>query len=355
MEKLTTAEKIDMIFIYGEARRNVIEALLLYAERYPERNVPSRSSFYRVVKTFSNEGNVHKHKRKRQTTVTGDNNEIAVLAAVAHNPYISSRNISRDSGISRRSVLRILRRYKFHPYHMSLHQELHGNDFQNRVTFCQWAQRKIQEDNNFFLTVLFSDESTFTNCGEVNRYNMHYWAVENPRWLREVEHQRPWNVNVWCGIIGDTLIGPHFFDGTLNGEKYRNFLDQTLPLLLDELPYALRLRMWFQQDGCPAHFSRQAREILDRNYNNKWIGRGGAVHWPARSPDLTPLDFFLWGFLKEKVYQDLPTTPENMKERIRNACHNIDRNILLNCHRSFIQRIQKCNEVHGHHFEHFIK
>lgn len=95
----------------------------------------------------------------------------------------------------------------------------------------------------------------------------------------------------------------------MNGQKYRDFLDQELPLLpllLDKLPYELRMRMWFQQDGCPAHFSRQAREILDKDYNNRWIGRGGTVHWLARSPDLTSLDFFCGGFLKEsyiKMYQ----------------------------------------------------
>lgn len=65
----------------------------------------------------------------------------------------------------------------------------------------------ITENNNFFLSVLFSDESSFTNHRQVNRHNMHYWAVENPHWLREVEHQRLGCPNIWCGIIRDKLIG----------------------------------------------------------------------------------------------------------------------------------------------------
>ena len=32
------------------------------------------------------------------------------------------------------------------------------------------------------------------------------------------------------------------------------------------------------------------------------MGRRGSHEWPARSPDLTPCDFFLWGWLKEQVY-----------------------------------------------------
>ena len=58
---------------------------------------------------------------------------------------------------------------------------------------------------------------------------------------------------------------------------------------------AIRREMWFQNDGAPPHFSLQVPVHLNRVYREKWIGRGGAVVWPARSPDLTPLDFFLWG------------------------------------------------------------
>ncbi|EFN66312.1 hypothetical protein EAG_00126, partial [Camponotus floridanus] len=82
--------------------------------------------------------------------------------------------------VSKRSVLRILRRHKFHPYHLSLHQELHGMDFVNRVRFCQWAQQQIRNNESFFDNVLFTDEAAFTNHGNVNLRNMHMWAVENP-------------------------------------------------------------------------------------------------------------------------------------------------------------------------------
>jgi hypothetical protein len=60
---------------------------------------------------------------------------------------------------------------------------------------------------------------------------------------------------------------------------------------------------WFQHDGTPPHFSRRAREILDQQYPDRWIGRGGPRNWPARSPDLNPLDFFLWGHVKKYCVQ----------------------------------------------------
>ena len=58
-------------------------------------------------------------------------------------------------------------------------------------------------------------------------------------------------------------------------------------------------QMWFMHDGALAHFSRIAREFLNNNYTNRWIGRRGPIAWPACSPDLNPLDFYLWGHLKD--------------------------------------------------------
>jgi len=58
-----------------------------------------------------------------------------------------------------------------------------------------------------------------------------------------IQRQRPWVINVWCGIIGKKLIGPYFIDDTLNGEKYRNFLVEQLPLILEELPLSERMTL----------------------------------------------------------------------------------------------------------------
>jgi hypothetical protein len=52
--------------------------------------------------------------------------------------------------------------------------------------------------------------------------------------------------------------------------------------------------MWFQHDGAPPHNSRLTQQVLNTWNPHKWIGRGGPVAWPPRSPDLTPVDFFLW-------------------------------------------------------------
>ena len=115
-----------------------------------------------------------------------------------------------------------MNQHKFHPYRMSLHQDLYGNDFLKRVHFCNWIRRKMRTDVSFFSHVLFSDEANFANTGNVNRHNVHDWANENPRWMRTVLFQHPWSVNCWCGIVVNHVIGPYFFECHLTGQVHAN-------------------------------------------------------------------------------------------------------------------------------------
>jgi len=48
-------------------------------------------------------------------------------------------------------------------------------------------------------------------------------------------------------------------------------------------------------DGAPGHWAKDVRDLMDINFPDKWIGRGGPIPWPPRSPDLTPPDFFSVG------------------------------------------------------------
>lgn len=74
---------------------------------------------------------------------------------------------------------------------------------------------RLQDNMNFSDNILFTNDSTFTNHGGLNRYKVHYWSTENPHWLRTVELQLPWSVNMWCGLLKDEIIGPFFINVTL--------------------------------------------------------------------------------------------------------------------------------------------
>ncbi|KAJ4445784.1 hypothetical protein ANN_12469 [Periplaneta americana] len=99
----------------------------------------------------------------------------------------------------------------------------------------------------------------------------------------------------------------------------------TIPHVLEDTPLINRQHIHFLHDGASAHFSRTARRYLDRKFPDRWIGRGGPIAWPPRSPDLNPLDFYLWGHLKSLVYSSPVPDLESLRNRIV-ACSEDIRN-----------------------------
>ena len=63
------------------------------------------------------------------------------------------------------------------------------------------------------------------------------------------------------------------------------------------------------------HWFRHVRAYLDATFGDAWIGRGGPTAWPVMSPDLTPLDFFFWGYVKDRVYKTAVNDIDHLKEK----------------------------------------
>ncbi|CAK9804715.1 hypothetical protein ANTQUA_LOCUS4205 [Anthophora quadrimaculata] len=73
--------------------------------------------------------------------------------------------------------------------------------------------------------------------------------------------------------------------------------------------------MWFQQNGATCHTTRETIQLLHEPFPGRVISRFGDQNMP-RSCDLTSLDFFLWSFLKFKVYANKSTIIHVLKEEI---------------------------------------
>ena len=129
------------------------------------------------------------------------------------------------------------------------------------------------------------------------------WSHDNPHVTSVTNFQRRFTVNVWCGLFGNKLIGPFVFDNNLTWNAYEVFLRNELPDLLEDIPLMIWNQMYFQHDGTPPHYTRHVRDYLNESIPNRWLGRGGHVAWAPRSPDLTPLDYYLWGHMKTLVYE----------------------------------------------------
>ena len=157
-------------------------------------------------------------------------------------------------------------------------------------------------------------------------------------------------------MLGDRLIGPHIFQGHLTGEMYLEFLREELFQLLDNVPLHTRQGMYFQHDGAPAHFSRNVVNFFNEKFGRRWIGRGGPIAWPARSPDLNPLDYCLWGWMKDIVYSARVNTREELVQRIHAAAEFIrgEQVRVGNATRAVHTRAAACITAEGRVFENVL-
>lgn len=104
----------------------------------------------------------------------------------------------------------------------------------------------------------------------------------------------------------------------------------------------------------PPHNTITVREFLHQQFPNKWIGNNGVVEWPARSPDLSPLDFFLWGSLKNKIYKENIINLEQLRANIVNSFASLERRDIQRAVNNIRRRVNLCLRENGSHFEHLL-
>ncbi|KAK3932986.1 CTL-like protein [Frankliniella fusca] len=129
-----------------------------------------------------------------------------VLQHFRENPHTSQRRAAAALNMSKTTIQRILA-----DDNGILNQALRVEDPPRRLEYCNWLVGQ-PEPEAFVGRVLWSDECNFDNKANVNRHNAHYWSDVNPHWMRTVNFQDQWSVNCWGGVLGENVIGPHFFD-----------------------------------------------------------------------------------------------------------------------------------------------
>lgn len=107
--------------------------------------------------------------------------------------------------------------------------------------------------------------------------------------------------------------------------------------------------MWFQQNGATCHTANATLDLLREKFGNRILS-SGSVNWPPRSCDLTPLDFFLWGYIKSQVYADKPNTLEHLEVNIRQVIADITPIILDRVVNNWSHRVRQTVQSRGGHF-----
>ncbi len=317
----------------------------------PQRRTISRV-YHKWVKTGSVQNNIRGVSGRRRSVRTMDMIHQIELA-VTRNPGQSTTRLARQFGISQTTVQKICARdLGFHPYHIQYVQKLRLVDQLNRVDACRTFVALTAIDPDFSKKIIFSDEAIFHINGQVNRHNSIFWGSERPPdTIQELTRDSP-KVVVWCAVHPTGIVGPYFFAETyVNQHNYAAMFEN---FFMENLPLYYRKEGYFQQDGAPCHFAHRVRNLLNASFPQRWIGRGGPIAWPAYSPDLSALDFWLWGMLKNRVYGTPIANLEELKTRITTIICGIPASMCSRAINAAFERFDLCIEVGGRQVEPYL-
>ncbi|KAJ4435559.1 hypothetical protein ANN_18175 [Periplaneta americana] len=231
------------------------------------------------------------NQRKKQLKKPRDNEHLADTLESYDDKYGASVQLN----IPPTTVHTVLhKRLRLRAYKLQLHQMITPNDKLERKRFAETMLDKVDDDDTFLTRVCFSDEATFHTV----------------------------TANTYLDMLQLYAV-PQLPDGAI-----------------------------FQQDGAPPHFANMVRTFLDEQFPARWIGRGSPyITWPARSPDLTPPDFFLWGFVKDQVYRTPVLDLADLQERIYAAVNNVTPQMLHNTWVEVEYRLDISRATNGSHVE----
>lgn len=235
----------------------------------------------------------------------------------------ASTQVGSITPVARNTVWRITKEFNMMAYKPKCVQEVLPRHFPGRVEFCRWYVNHTSDDSLVFAdNILFSDESLFTVSDLCKERKARYYAERNPNKANDIPH-RAGQVMVWLGVSIRGLVGPIFVSGRLNGEEYQRLLtEDILPAIQNLYP---DYECWFQQDGARAHTSGDSIRLLVERFQGRLISANlrrvraptRFPCFPAFSPDLAVLDYFVWPYLKEKVSKLKPQKRNELENAIR--------------------------------------
>lgn len=309
----------------------------------------ARQSVSRTIKRFIELG--HGGDRPRQgkpASVNTSKNRKIIKQRLMRNPKTSLRKIARETGISDRSVRRMVKNdLAFKPYKLQKVQLLTD---ENKLVRLQRSRRLIRRHaTQGWEKILFTDEKLFTLEQSHNRQNDRIWSSKSPGNAAIVENrQNPLSVMVWAGICASGKTPLVFVDQgvKINQEVYRRDILEAVVL-----PWAQRHfgeEEWtFQQDSAPAHKAKRTQDWCKANFPN-FISSN---EWPPYSPDLNPMDYSVWSILESRACAKRHKSLKSLKSALLREWDRLKPKDLRAIVENFPKRLKLCVEAEGGHFE----
>ncbi|XP_011707025.1 PREDICTED: uncharacterized protein LOC105462195 [Wasmannia auropunctata] len=259
----------------------------------------------------------------------------------------SIRKLSSVVGVSEKTMRRIVEEdLRYNSYTIKVRQMLSEAARTKRVERCNLLLCSLKHNAAGRLK-FFSDEKIFTVDAKINQRNDH-WLAHNPEDVPIARTKFPANVHV-LGVVsseGD-VMSPYFFNKGENVTKevYLRVLTNVVKPWIETVssgkPYV------FQQNGAPAHTSHLVQNWLSDNVEMFW----SKEFWPPNSPDLNPLDFYVWDVVERVTNKSRHPNVASLRAAIETAFTDMDRDILKRACARFRPRMEAVIQANGGYIE----
>ena len=171
---------------------------------------------------------------------------------------------------------------------------------------------------------------------------------------------------VWVGLVGGQVIAKYWFLDPDNEEQNISCNSQNYVAMLKStlLPAMARRgdrdRLWYMQDGAPAHHSNHALSFLREKFGDQLIALGTKdnpipVSWPPHSPELNVCDYWLWSYLEMKVKKRKPNNRDELISFVDDEINRLSRSMVRRAVGHLRTRCELCVQEKGGHFQHLMK
>ena len=190
-----------------------------------------------------------------------------VLYFLQNSPSKSLRCLSQQASIGKTNAWKATKLLKFHPYKLNVVQQIKPVDYDKRVRFCNWFNTQVHDGILGPQLTFFTNEAWFSLSGYVNSQNRRHWCADNPNIIFELPLHNQ-KIGVLCAISARRILGPIFFEGILNSQKY---VEEILNPFFSNLSEAEQMYGFFMQDGATAHTAGTSITALRDVYGDRLI------------------------------------------------------------------------------------